>query len=239
MMQLAAEDGVRAMVATPHSADWMPTDEDQLPRVQATIDSLQAEANRLGLPIILYPGSEIAVAPDLVAQLRQGQALSLCKGRYVLVELPFGPTPLYVDNLLFELQVEHFTPILAHPERHEGVMDNPNRLVGWVEKGNLAQINAGSILGHFGKEVQEVALLLLKHNLVHFIGSDGHNLEQRLPVMSPAVEVVSALVGEEQTARLTQVWPAAVIANQKIDVPPPQEVRRRRGFWSRILGGKL
>ena len=231
MVRLAAKDGTEVMVATPHSADWMPANEDQFPRVEADVEALQAVTQRCGLDVRLYPGAEVHIAPDLVSQIRQGHAFPLCRSRYLLLEFPFGGTPTFGDEILFELQVERLVPIIAHPERHNGVIEDPNLLCRWVQRGTLAQLNAGSLLGQFGKRVQEVKRILLEHELVHFIASDGHNTERRPPLLSAAAREAAAIVGEDRALWLTERWPAAVVDNRKIEAPEPHPVSRRRWFW--------
>ncbi|MBC7225179.1 MAG: tyrosine protein phosphatase, partial [Anaerolineae bacterium] len=148
-----------------------------------------------------------------------------------LVEFPFGSTPTYGDQVLFELQVQGLVPIVAHPERHAGVMEDPNLLCRWVERGILAQVNAGSLLGQFGRRVEEVARILLEHDLVHFIGSDGHGPRHRPPLLKEAAERAADLVGRDRVSCLVQHWPEAILANAPLDVPRPQAVKRRRRFW--------
>ena len=231
MVQVAAADGVEAMVATPHNVNWSPAHARRRAEVEADVAALQAEVARRGLGVRIYPGVEVYIAPDLVAQLRRGQAFPLCGGRYLLVEFPFGSTPTYGEQVLFELQVQGLVPIVAHPERHAGVVEDPNLLYRWVGRGILAQVNAGSLLGQFGRRVEEVARLLLEHDLVHFLGSDGHGPRHRPPVLGEAAARAADLVGEERAACLVQHWPAAVLADAPLDVPQPRPVKRRRWFW--------
>jgi protein-tyrosine phosphatase len=110
-------------------------------------------------------------------------------------------------------------------------VEDPNLLYRWVGRGILAQLNAGSLLGQFGRRVEEVARLLLEHGMVHFIGSDGHGPRHRPPLLKEAAARAAGLVGPEQAACLVQHWPAAVLADAPLDVPPPRPVKRRRWFW--------
>ena len=48
-----------------------------------------------------------------------------------------------------------------------------------MEQGNLAQLNAGSITGLYGSDIKNFAEKLVKMNLIHVLGSDGHNVKGR------------------------------------------------------------
>ena len=74
---------------------------------------------------------------------------------------------------------EGIIPIIAHPERNRAIAEKPARLERLVRHGALAQITAGSLAGHFGKNVQKLSLQLIEANLVHTYGSDVHNVDTR------------------------------------------------------------
>ena len=43
----------------------------------------------------------------------------------------------------------------------------------------MIQIDAGSILGQFGKNTQKIALEMVRNGFIHLIGSDAHNNKNR------------------------------------------------------------
>jgi len=86
---------------------------------------------------------------------------------------------VYTDDVLFDLQTKGITPIIAHPERYRGVLQDPNTALGWLERGCLLQVNTGSILGRFGSTVQEAAEILLTHDMAQFVASDAHSVQRR------------------------------------------------------------
>jgi tyrosine-protein phosphatase YwqE len=47
-----------------------------------------------------------------------------------------------------------------------------------VERGYKLQLNTLSITGFYGGQVKELANYLLKEELVHYLGTDAHNLQQ-------------------------------------------------------------
>lgn len=83
--------------------------------------------------------------------------------------------PIYTEKVFYDLRLMGAIPILAHPERNLRIMKNPELFISLVEQGNLAQLNAGSLLGKYGTDIKKCAEKLVARNLIHIVGSDGHN----------------------------------------------------------------
>ena len=62
-------------------------------------------------------------------------------------------------------------------------MKNPELLESLVEQGNLAQLNAGSLSGQYGTDIKKFAEKLVAKNLIHIIGSDGHNNREEIQIL--------------------------------------------------------
>lgn len=229
MARLAAADGVTTIVATPHSGEGQPGLERQT--LTAHVRELQTALDREGVTVSLVAGMEVYLVPDSAAQAAEGRLLCLGDSRYILVELPLFELPPYTEQALFELQVKGFAPILAHPERNAVLTHEPERLVPLVERGVLVQVTAGSLLGAFGRQVQESAVLLLERRLAHVIASDAHNASSRAPVLSAAVEAAAGVVGREAALAMVISLPRAILAGETVAAPPPLPTRSRRAGW--------
>ena len=59
-----------------------------------------------------------------------------------------------------------------------------------IEQSVLMQINSGSLLGHYVKEVKKTAEEFLKNNMIHILGSDGHNITSRKAKIKEALVIV-------------------------------------------------
>lgn len=233
MAQMAVADGVGCVVATPHSVDgiWV-----QLPSaVREAATWLQSACQEQGLDLEVVAGLEAYIAPDLPSRLTQEPGCTLGDTRYLLLEFPLRQYPRYVEQTIFELQVAGFVPIIAHPERYTEVVKNPSLLYTLVERGVLAQITAASLIGTFGREIQETAQLFLTHDLAHVIASDAHSTAHRSPVLSEAVAVAVELIGQERALAMVTETPARILADEYVDVSPPTfpqpQKRRRWRFW--------
>jgi len=105
----------------------------------------------------LVLGSEIYVRED-INSLKKFDFFTLNKtGKYLLMELPWGQFPLHVDRIVFELQLEGQIPIIAHPERSIITKKQLGNVENLVQKGALMQVNAGSLLGFFGRKNRNFA----------------------------------------------------------------------------------
>jgi protein-tyrosine phosphatase len=229
MGRLAEADGVRTVVATPHSGDWQPA--LSAAALRSRVAQLQAALDREGVAVSVVMGMEVHLDPDTAWRAVQGSALCLGETKYLLVELPLHEYPTYTEQVLFELQARGFRPILAHPERNAVLAREPALLVPLVERGILAQVTAGSLAGRFGRHVLAAAELMLEHRLVHIIASDAHGFGSRSPVMSVGVAAATVLVGAERAWAMVTTVPAAILAGQAIVAEPPLPLSARRRSW--------
>ncbi len=109
--------------------------------------------------------------------LEQIEAGNLCPlpHNMLLVENSFAQEPWNLDNLLFDLRLKGYTPIMAHPERYLYYSKyNRDRYNHLHSSGLYFQINLLSLSGYYGKEEKQAAEWLMEHNMVEFIGTDVH-----------------------------------------------------------------
>lgn len=172
MARSAVADGITDIIATPHHMNGVYVNPPD--HVLSAVAWVNARLEREAIPIRVHPGQEVTVHEDFLQNLRSGSLLPLGgRGRYVLIELR-DPIPESLGRLLYEIRVAGYVPIIAHAERYQTFLREPNRLYRFVKNGALAQATAGSFLGHFGKEIQKWTYRFMAHRLIHFIASDAH-----------------------------------------------------------------
>ena len=163
------------------------------------------------VPLTVMPGMENPLELDTVEQVEGGNALTINGSAYILVELPFLQLPLYWEEVLFQLQLRGLRPIIAHPERHAQIQKNPDLISGAVSRGVLAQVTAGSLVGHFGPRVRKTAETLFKKGLIHVIASDCHGPDgPRSPDLLDGFHAATKLVGQELAAQMVQEVPRSI-----------------------------
>ena len=80
------------------------------------------------------------------------------------------------------------TPVIAHICRYPQLRKNPETLLRLAEMGCLLQVNASAFCD---KDSSGFAFAALKHNLVHCLGSDCHNVTDRAPDLKRAEEAIA------------------------------------------------
>lgn len=215
MARIAVENGTTAIVATPHviEGDWLPDWGD----ITAGCEQLQAVLTQKQIPLVLYPGAEVALNLDILDKISGPGAYCINGGRYMLVELPAMEIPGYADEFFFTLQARGITPVIAHAERHPVLAECPEQLQEWVNKGMLVQVNGPSLIGHMGERSMKTAELLLHNHMVHILGSDAHSPRRRKPVLTAARDKLLSLCGTDVTDQLLQQNPEAVIGSREIE----------------------
>lgn len=112
---------------------------------------------------------------DSFVKLFQSEKLLTLKDNYVLVEMSYMNPPIQLYDILFELQVAGYKPILAHPERYIFYHKNFDEYKKLKKAGCLFQLNLLSSVGYYGKNEAETAQKLLDSNMIDFVGSDVHH----------------------------------------------------------------
>jgi protein-tyrosine phosphatase len=175
MIQASKEESATHICATPH---FIPGEFEIIrEEYDKKIGELRNYCDPLNIHII--SGLEVYINPDLVDLYKRGKIWAINDGVYMLIELPMRDFPIYTERLFYELRLAGVTPILAHPERNLKIMNNPDLLINLIEQGNIAQLNVGSLLGLYGSGVKRSAEKFVEMNLIHLLGSDGHNNTKR------------------------------------------------------------
>lgn len=179
MALMAVRSGVKALAATPHSNQRVDFGDEELKRQEKAFVNLEQLILQEKVPLKLYRGMEIWSSVDMVEKIKSKQLITLNHTPYVLVEFGFDEEPWWIEAIIEDIQGAGLVPILAHPERYFCVQDAPNLLSDWRKLGALAQMNKGSILGRFGREIERTAEVLLRKHLFTCVASDAHHADIR------------------------------------------------------------
>jgi protein-tyrosine phosphatase len=201
MAKIAVKDGVRLIIATPHCYDGV------FDCQSLDIVALCAEFNELlnqqRINLMILPGAEIRLAPELVRLVDEGKTVAL--GGFVstlLLELPEIFIPDVVENTIRILCRKGVRCIIAHPERNSLILSKNELVTGMVFAGAELQISGGSLLGDFGLKTKFLAQRFLRSDGRCYLASDGHNTKKRKPVLAKAVKNASKIIGSDAAKRL-------------------------------------
>jgi|TARA_B110000114_G_scaffold35530_1_gene36861 protein-tyrosine phosphatase len=164
--------GFTSVIPTPHVY------QELYPNTPTTIknafDELTAKTSKIESPKVSSYGAEYMIDEVFMKNLQTCMPSLLLKDEYILVEITFFSETTILVEAGFTLLQNNITPILAHPERYHSI----NTIKEYKElknKGFLMQLNALSLLGHYGPEVKQKAEKLLKEGLYDFVATDAHN----------------------------------------------------------------
>ena len=188
MLKIAEHEGVEYICATPHfiPEEFEINRDDYIEK----LDRLVLASKEENFNIKILSGLEIYMHPNLPKLYKDKKIWGINDSEYLLIELPMGQFPMYTEDVFYELMLLGVKPILAHPERNIKIMQNHDLIVNLINQGVLMQVNAGSLLGNYGKDVKKTANEFLKKNMIHILGSDGHNITSRKTMIKEAYEVV-------------------------------------------------
>lgn len=220
MAKIAEDEGIERIVATPHlfRGDFMHEDLSIIEERRKEL-SRALEANNIHVELL--SGAEVHIAHNLMEEIRKNRnSLVINRSSYMFVEFPSRHVFSGVKELFFELMSEGIIPIIAHPERNSVFVRNPTFLYDLVQMGSLAQANSGSLSGMYGREAEQAISLFLEMNLIHFIGSDGHNTTALAPRLLEARERAERIIGEEGAWSLVRENPGAVLEDKEIPYQP-------------------
>lgn len=175
----------------------------------------KVQENVQGIELIL--GNEIYITNNIIELLQNGQASSINGTKYVLFEFPLITTrPMNDKEVIYRLVENGYIPIIAHPERYPFIQENPDYLFELEEMGALFQANYGSIIGMYGLKAKKTLKILLKNNLISFLGSDVHRPEQVYNKMPKIIKKLKKIISNEEIEEFTEINPEKVLKNENI-----------------------
>lgn len=165
--------GFQNFITTPHIL-W-----DLYKNTNATIEPARQELqNALDIHTNrakLSAAAEYMIDDYFSGLLQQKVPLRCLRGNFVLVEFSFINLPFDWKQVFFDMQIQGYQPVLAHPERYTYLFQKNTLLDEILDMGVLLQVNLNSLTGYYGKAILQQAQLLVSKRLVSFLGSDLHH----------------------------------------------------------------
>ena len=173
LIQKMSSYGIKNFITTPHILG------DVYPNTPEIINSKLKEVTdelkrRSLLDISISAAAEYMMDEKFIELIEKEQLLTL-KDNLVLVEMSYFSPPINLYEILFQLQLKGYKPILAHPERYNSYHTNIENYHKLKRAGCLFQLNLLSLTEYYGKHVQKITQKLLKENLYDFVGTDTHH----------------------------------------------------------------
>jgi protein-tyrosine phosphatase len=186
MLRAASEQGVTAVIATPHSSAY----DYGHKKVIKEFARLRQAVSDQGIPVQVGIGCEILCyesdMDEIIHLLGNGTYPTMNGTRYVLAEFFPNVARKAVIYCLHRLQEAGYIPIIAHAERYQNVdIETARRL---HEEGIPIQVNVYSVKKESYARIRDQVRGLLANRLVDFVGSDAHGVKRRPPLYTSGVE---------------------------------------------------
>lgn len=214
MLKRAYEQGVRAIIATPHYTKqrWRPSPA----QIRRLICDVQEEADRITPGLTIYSGMEIYYHSGMEKGLLSGKLLTLADSRYVLIE--FHPSVAYsqIEAAVRELSLSGYIPVIAHVERYQCLrqgshLSNIREMGGRIQMNYCSLVHTNGMFDVRGVRERSWCRKVLAGGMVDLLGSDMHGMNHRPPEYEAAARWISGKLGEDILQQLTEENPRRIL----------------------------
>lgn len=235
-LKIAKDEHIEAVVATPHVISGRHTKED-LRNIKQRINELKKEAKTQQIEV--YEGCELFLNHDAMEALTHDLFIPIENTKYLLCEFDvrkeLSQDETEVEDILYEMTLKGYTPVIAHVERYFKDKIDIDRIQEWVEAGYVIQINSTSFLGLHGKTCQKNAYALIDNGLGHIIASDTHRCRgHRIPNLNQVNQILSKKYDDKTLHTLLYDNPQHIINNEKV-----RKIEPKKSFIKKIFGRSI
>ncbi len=170
LIQGLTDLGYKKLITTPHiMSDLYKNDAET---ITSAFEMLQVGSK---LTSTLFTAAEYYLDDYFDDLLEENTPLLTLKGKWVLVEFSFVTAPVNLKQTLFNLQINGYQPILAHPERYLYFAEDKKKYDELHEAGCFFQLNLLSLTGYYGRGPLDLAEYLVKKKYIDLLGTDLHH----------------------------------------------------------------
>ncbi|MBK5269705.1 MAG: histidinol phosphatase [Bacteroidia bacterium] len=177
--------GYTKLVTTPHVMWDMYKNERA--DVLEKLELLRSALKEAGLDIEINTAAEYFLDDHVADLIKKNEPLLTISGNMVLVEFSMAQPSMNLKDILFDLQMHGYQPVLAHPERYIYMEHSINFYEELKDIGCFFQLNLLSLGGYYGKSVHGLAQYLIKKEYYDLVGSDLHHLRHLDALNNPAL----------------------------------------------------
>ena len=203
MLRMEQEQGVEAVVATPHFYAQQDSVKNFLKRRERSMHRLMEVSEReeqIQMPI--YLGAEVYYFRG-IGEGTLIRELCIQNSRILLLELPFCQWESYIyADIVRLVRDQKLTVILAHVERYHKLQKNREIWNAVMELPVHIQLNTGPFLDW---KKRSRSIRIMREQGTVLLGSDTHNLTSRSPNLAQACEIIRSKAGAayvEKTEKL-------------------------------------
>ena len=163
--------GYKKIITTPHvMSDLYKNDSTT---IISGLEKIRKRLKEESIDIEFEAAAEYYVDYDFEQRIGKENFLTF-GDNYLLIEFSFLEAPRNLYDIIFKLQLEGYKLVLAHPARYQYL--SLKDYEGLIDRGVLFQLNFLSMLGYYSNEVKNNAEMLIKKEMISFVGTDCHNM---------------------------------------------------------------
>ena len=197
------ELGYKKLITTPHIIWDMYKNTPEI--VNTKLEELRAAVKEAGIDVELHAAAEYFLDEHVEELLSKKEPLLTISGNKVLTEFSMAFPSLNTKDILFDMQMQGYQPVIAHPERYIYLQQNKEFYRELKDIGCLFQLNILALSGHYGRSVKDLAEYLLNNGFYDLVGTDLHNFHH-----------LEALQYAEMTAPLRKLIESGQISNNQL-----------------------
>lgn len=165
--------GYRKLIATPHILWDMYRNTPDI--IREKLELVQGAVVQQGIDVEIGAAAEYFLDDHVEELLQKKEPLLTISGNKVLAEFSLAFPSMNIKSILFEMQMQGYQPVIAHPERYIYLQRNKEFYDELRNIGCLFQLNILALSGRYGKSVTELAVYLLKNGFYTLAGTDLHH----------------------------------------------------------------
>lgn len=165
--------GYKKLITTPHILGDMYKNTPEI--ILGALESVRKAVKEEGLDVEINAAAEYFLDDHVAGILKSGEPLLTISGKMVLVEFSLAYPSHGLKDILFDMQMQGYQPVIAHPERYIYLERNKEFYEELKDIGCLFQLNLLALTGHYGKSVQEMAHYLTRKEYYDLVGTDLHH----------------------------------------------------------------
>lgn len=194
MLALSRSQGVDTIVSTSHYYNFRESVESFIQRRDNALYKLEKhiKENDMDLPEII-PAAEVRLYPELRMEENLDK-LCINGTKNILIEMPYSSWSGWMYNEIYALITKGYHPVMAHIERFFGPVSEKEILTKMLSMDVYVQCNAESFTE---RRARGFIKKLVKMNRLTVIGSDCHNMKERVSLFDTACAYLRKKYGEE------------------------------------------
>jgi len=181
MMEL----GYKKIITTPHIMWDMYKNSREM--ILEKLELLRTAVKKEGLDVEINAAAEYFLDDHVAGLVKNNEPLLTIGENMVLVEFSLAHPSMSLKDILFDMQMQGYQPVIAHPERYI-YLEHAKEFYDELKTiGCFFQLNLLSLGNHYGKSVHDLAQYLIKKEYYDLVGTDLHHARHLDELNNPSL----------------------------------------------------